>query len=389
LFAAATSAFGHSNLSRTYGLGASHTRVKEERIALLTVKATGFFMMAYRSYARPPVLQMYPAQHDTIYPHAYTTDASVSAQAYTENQQQNLEASPIREEPPSEQVIDTPRPTPAQPMDNKPTVGTHISQTSSASDTDSGPPLKPHLLSQRNDFLLDWTLKILGVASAILFGVWAPISYKITADGNAGNDAAQASLMSEIISLRKQAATAASEQHSAQQSAASLQESAVTEQKTAQQSAASAISKLQGQIDNVGLLWAWQFCSDKTSAAVCADLISSATLAEALSSLGGLTSSRTSNAAPTTSAPRTLYTSTVTSEIAGLPSTAPTDPAASEPASSSGASSSTIFTIVLAVVFGTIAVVGFVVGVLVFKNRQGKKKAGHEKGPHPRSTFGR
>jgi cbb3-type cytochrome oxidase subunit 3 len=43
----------------------------------------------------------------------------------------------------------------------------------------------------------------------------------------------------------------------------------------------------------------------------------------------------------------------------------------------------------LAVVFGTIAVVGFVVGVLVFKNRQGKKKAGHEKGPHPRSTFGR
>lgn len=195
--------------------------------------------------------------------------------------------------------------------------------------------------------------------------------------------------MSEIASLRKQAATAASEQQSAQQSAASLQESAVAEQKTAQQSAASAISKLQNQIDNVGLLWAWQFCNDKTSAAVCADLISSATLVDGLSSLEGLMSSGSSNAAPTTGASRTLYTSAATSEITGLPSTTLANPAASEPASSSGASSRTILTIVLGVAFGTIAVIGFVVGVLVFKNRQRKKKAGHNEGLHPISTFGK
>lgn len=169
LFAAATSAFGHSNLSRTYGLGASHTRAKEGCVARLTVKAAKCFMMAHEPYTRPLIPQTYPAQHDTIYPHAYTTDTPVSAQAYTENQQQNLEASPIGEEPLSEQVSGTPRPTPAQPMDNKPTLENHISQNSSASDTNSKPPVEPHLLPQRNDFLLDWTLKILGVASAILF----------------------------------------------------------------------------------------------------------------------------------------------------------------------------------------------------------------------------
>jgi len=41
---------------------------------------------------------------------------------------------------------------------------------------------KPNLLSQRNDFLLDWTLKILRLATAVLFGVWAPISVSLTAE---------------------------------------------------------------------------------------------------------------------------------------------------------------------------------------------------------------
>ena len=89
-----------------------------------------------------------------------------------------------------------------------------------------------HLLSERNDFYLDWAIKRLGVAAAVTFGIWVPISYKITADGNAGNDEAQDSLISEISSMRAEAATAAS----------------------AQRLVVTALARLQDQFDNIGLV---------------------------------------------------------------------------------------------------------------------------------------
>ncbi|KAF1365944.1 hypothetical protein EJ07DRAFT_170687 [Lizonia empirigonia] len=194
-------------------------------------------------------------------------------------------------------------------------------------------PTKPHLLSQRNDFLLDWALKILGVASAILFGIWAPISYKIMADGNAGNDAAQASLMSEMSSMRDEAATAAS----------------------AQRDVVSALANVQHRLDNVGLIWAWDFCSGREDP-VCTEISSSAKILQALSSLGGLTGD-------------------VASSPTGTPISTGTPSPTGAPASDSAVenvSSKDLLAIILGSIFGGIVVIGLIVGILAKKRPQRK-----------------
>jgi hypothetical protein len=48
--------------------------------------------------------------------------------------------------------------------------------------------------------LLDRVLRIIGAACALLFGIWAPLSYQLQKDGNKGNDAAQ----EELIRLKKE-----------------------------------------------------------------------------------------------------------------------------------------------------------------------------------------
>jgi hypothetical protein len=48
------------------------------------------------------------------------------------------------------------------------------------------------------EFFLTWTLQVLGVTAAVIFGIWAPLSYKASADGNSQNDAAQSVLLSSV-----------------------------------------------------------------------------------------------------------------------------------------------------------------------------------------------
>lgn len=52
--------------------------------------------------------------------------------------------------------------------------------------------------------ILDWTFKALGVVSAILFGVWAPMGYVLAREGNASNDEAQNALLEELKAMRKE-----------------------------------------------------------------------------------------------------------------------------------------------------------------------------------------
>lgn len=49
--------------------------------------------------------------------------------------------------------------------------------------------------------ILHWTLKFLGVTSAVLFGVWAPISYRLQVAGNKSNDDAQDKLLERVEEL--------------------------------------------------------------------------------------------------------------------------------------------------------------------------------------------
>ncbi|KAJ4383997.1 hypothetical protein N0V86_000841 [Didymella sp. IMI 355093] len=192
--------------------------------------------MSNSSYQSPPeqhTFSSYPTQYDTVHTQPYLdqilTDVhgSLHPQSYTDHDRGSSSV------PPADAVSIIS----AKPEDTKPVLESHIAHTAT-SQTDSVNVPKPHLLSERNDFILDWALKILGVAAAILFGIWAPISYKITADGNAGNDEAQASLMSAISSMRDEARTAA----------------------FAQRSAVTALSKVQDQLANIGLLRAYEIC---------------------------------------------------------------------------------------------------------------------------------
>jgi hypothetical protein len=64
--------------------------------------------------------------------------------------------------------------------------------------------LTPHTRDVRSQHvaenLLDRALRIIGAACALLFGIWAPLSYQLQKNGNKGNDAAQ----EELIRLRKE-----------------------------------------------------------------------------------------------------------------------------------------------------------------------------------------
>jgi hypothetical protein len=243
----------------------------------------------------------------------------------------------------------------AKPTSGDPAMTSHTSQGSSPpSEKDSKSSQKAHLLSQRNDFLLDWTLKILGVASAILFGIWAPISFKLTADGNAGNDAAQTSLMSVQTSMMSE----------------------MSSLKVAQKSAADVL-------DNIGIIWAWEFCNGKDHP-LCSDINSSASISEALSSLGGLSSTRVitsstvsrNNTSPNISTATASRSSRSTATIAyssiasGGGGNDPISTLISEGSPKDSSSiSKNLLAIVLGCVFGGIVVIGLVVGVLV-KRRQ-------------------
>ncbi|KAF2264381.1 hypothetical protein CC78DRAFT_544147 [Lojkania enalia] len=55
---------------------------------------------------------------------------------------------------------------------------------------------------------LDWILKVVGVALAILFGVWAPISYKVTIDFNIENGVFQNQFNDNLKAIGTQAGSA-------------------------------------------------------------------------------------------------------------------------------------------------------------------------------------
>jgi uncharacterized protein YlxW (UPF0749 family) len=46
--------------------------------------------------------------------------------------------------------------------------------------------------------VVDWIVKVVGLVAAVLFGVWAPISYRATMQGNTSNDDSQMKLLEEL-----------------------------------------------------------------------------------------------------------------------------------------------------------------------------------------------
>ncbi|KAF1842252.1 uncharacterized protein K460DRAFT_420180 [Cucurbitaria berberidis CBS 394.84] len=212
-------------------------------------------------------------------------------------------------------------------------------QKTNTSTSSNGKPEDPRLISPRSDYLLDWALKILGVAAALLFGIWAPISYKATAEGNRDNDASQSDISEKLSAMSEQASQAAA----------------------MQTSAASALAQVQKQLNNLGTLRVWEFCEGRTNQiSACAALNSSSKVNNVVSQLLSLSpvvpegSSRT----PSTTADAT---STATARPPG---------GGSPKGGNSTNLSPAILGAILGAVFGGVIIVSLVTTVLVLRRRR-------------------
>ena len=59
-------------------------------------------------------------------------------------------------------------------------------------------------------FTTTWVAGVLAAAASIVFGIWAPLSYKATADGNRDNNAVQSTMMASLSVANSIAAAALS-----------------------------------------------------------------------------------------------------------------------------------------------------------------------------------
>jgi hypothetical protein len=94
-------------------------------------------------------------------------------------------------------------------------------------------------LGKRVEKFCKWALNVAVLAAAIVFGIWAPLSYNITLNGNSGNDASSSSMLSAVQAASSQASAAASTQ------------SAI-------------LDDMNSRIGAVGQLWLVNFCAAQT-----------------------------------------------------------------------------------------------------------------------------
>lgn len=57
-------------------------------------------------------------------------------------------------------------------------------------------------------FSLNWICVVLTVVATIVFGIWAPLSYRATADGNRDNNLVQSSMMQQVMTANDIASSA-------------------------------------------------------------------------------------------------------------------------------------------------------------------------------------
>lgn len=116
-------------------------------------------------------------------------------------------------------------------LSHNPTTSTSVLEKAASSPLDNSDRISPIVVERKRptftEVALDWAIKILGLAAAVLFGIWVPISYKATADGNSSSDAAQTSLMDAQASLNDVATSAMSIAASASFDASTAQDSMI------------------------------------------------------------------------------------------------------------------------------------------------------------------
>ncbi|PGH21613.1 hypothetical protein AJ80_03046 [Polytolypa hystricis UAMH7299] len=188
-------------------------------------------------------------------------------------------------------------------------------------------------------FIIHWLCMILTVAATVLFGIWAPLSYSATKEGNQNNDAQQ-SYMAERASSANDIAS----------SALSLQRRMVSEQ-------ARALVTMQAQLEAMGQVALLQACAMYTGVSECSSFIASLPISSLFAQITdpGIPSTITDD--------NDFYTTS---------SARPTQPPMDGDSSSGGASGGAHLPLagILGIVFGGIIVVGISIGVAVWRLQQ-------------------
>lgn len=135
----------------------------------------------------------------------------------------------------------TPRPQQTEPGKSRPGSTKEVSEEVRA----HSPPSRADRHASPVEWWVDWILKIIGVTAAVLFGIWAPLSWKSTEDGN-GTQSSMASALSDASTQASQALDQASKALSLQSSVATVQ------------------SALSSTIDAMGRLQIASFCLEQS-----------------------------------------------------------------------------------------------------------------------------
>ncbi|KAF2476752.1 uncharacterized protein BDR25DRAFT_375864 [Lindgomyces ingoldianus] len=98
--------------------------------------------------------------------------------------------------------------------------------------------------------VLDWILKTLGAISAVIFGIWAPITYYTSVKWNTSNDESQRQLL-EAITMQELMTRALLDE--------------IQKMNAVQSRLYEEMAGVRAMVENVGELKAWEFCSQDSN----------------------------------------------------------------------------------------------------------------------------
>ncbi|KAH8696192.1 hypothetical protein BGW36DRAFT_428212 [Talaromyces proteolyticus] len=173
---------------------------------------------------------------------------------------------------------------------------------------------------KRVERFFKWALNVAVLAAAIVFGIWAPLSYNITLDGNSSNDASSSSMLSAVLAASSQASIAASTQ------------SAILED-------------MSGRMGAIGQLWLVDFCATQTTISACQQFNSEINVPSLVSKLASTTATQSSTASSSPSTTNTPSNGHTVSTHISVPA-------------------------ILGIVFVALVAVGWLIGVYVLLSRR-------------------
>ncbi|RDW56566.1 hypothetical protein BP6252_14094 [Coleophoma cylindrospora] len=202
---------------------------------------------------------------------------------------------------------------------------------------EQGPPNRNDgQLGERIREFCNWAFNIAVLAAAIVFGIWAPLSYNVTLVGNNGNDESSKSMLSAMQAASAQASVVASKQ-------------------------STMLNAMDDRIGAIGQLRLVEFCATQTTVSACQAFVSEIDLPSLITYLASTTIT------PTSSSSR----STITQASSSFSTSAVATPAGSSQASRPSVHLSV--PAILGIVFGGLVAIGWLIGAYLFLSRRHRR----------------